>query len=199
MENINNINQSINNTQGNNTMNTEPQHPLAFAHMNKDLLGERIDVTKQNKELTEKIDTLTRSLDLAIIHKEAAQQRFRDLSKHEGQILTTIRDFIISQVNEDNGWVENNQEFYEAMIEYGMRGLTRTVNIERTYTVHVEIQAQVDWEWDGTDEDSLIECNVDEDSFSGYLFDNADDVDVTVDVNEKESYRTMTIEINDQQ
>ena len=120
-------------------------------------------------------------------------ENFQALKKHNKNILTTVRNFIIERVSDYDGWIDDNSEFVDAMIDLGMDSLQKTVTVYRSYFVNVEVTATVDWDWDGSDEDSYIDCEIDEDDIGGSLLENCNDSDISVTVNERYSERTCEI------
>jgi ribosomal protein L32 len=120
-------------------------------------------------------------------------ENFQSLKKHNKNIFSTVRNFIIEKAADYDYWIDENSEFIDAMIDLGMDGLQKTVTVSRTYTVSVEVTAKVDWDWDGSDEDSYIDLELDEDDIGGSLLENCNDSDIEINVSERYSERSCDI------
>ena len=120
-------------------------------------------------------------------------ENFQSLKKHNKNILSTVRNFIMDKAAEDIDWIDDNSEFIDAMVDLGMDGLQKTVTVYRSYTVNIEVTAKVDWDWDGSDEDSYIDLELDEDDIGGSLLENCNDSDIEINVSERYSERSCDI------
>ena len=163
-----------------------------------------IDQIARIATLTSDVNRLTLELDKSeagwaasevewVSVQNRSTENFQALKKHNKNIFSTVRNFIMDKAAEDIDWIDDNSEFIDAMVDLGMDGLQKTVTVSRTYTVSVEVTAKVDWDWDGSDEDSYIDLELDEDDIGGSLLENCNDSDIEINVSERYSERSCDI------